>query len=58
MNVISMTHEIHLVANPVFGESALPHLAAFSNDSAEFMGTCTFNQLNSPLDCHVDSRSQ
>jgi hypothetical protein len=58
MNVISMMDEIHFVANPMIGESALPHLALPTNDSAQFMRICAFDQLNGPLDCHVHRGSQ
>jgi hypothetical protein len=58
MNVISMMNKIHLVANPMIGESALPHLALSTDDSAEFMRICALNQLNGPLDGYVNRGSQ
>jgi hypothetical protein len=58
MNVISMMHEIHFVANPVIGDTALPHLALSANDAPEFMGICAFDQLDCPLDCYVRRGSQ
>jgi len=58
MNVISMMHEINLVANPVIGETALPHLALSANDVPEFMGICAFDKLDRALDGYVDRGSQ
>ena len=58
MNVILMMREIHFGADPVIGESSLPHFPLAPNDSAEFMGTGAFDQLKGPLDCHVQSGSQ
>jgi hypothetical protein len=58
MNVISMMHEINLVANSVIGESPLLHLALSPNDAAEFMRVCAFNQLNGPLNGYVHSGSE
>jgi len=58
MNVILMMREIHFVADPVIGESSLPHFSLSANDSPEFMRTCAFDQLNSPLYCHVQGGSQ
>jgi hypothetical protein len=58
MNVIAMMHEIHLVADPMIGESMLPHFAFSTNDPAEFMGIRTFDQLNSPLDSYLHGGSQ
>ena len=51
-------HEIHFVADPVIGESSLPHFSPSANDSAEFMGISAFDQLNRPLDGHVQGGSQ
>jgi hypothetical protein len=53
-----MMHEIHFVANPVIGESALPYLAFSANDSADLMGISTLDQLDGPLDGHVNGGSQ
>jgi hypothetical protein len=53
-----MMHEIPFVANPVIGESALPHLALSANDAPQFMGICAFDQLDCPLDCYVRRGSQ
>jgi len=58
MNVILMMREINFVADPVVGESSLPHFSFAANDSAEFMRICAFDQLNSPLDGHVQGGSQ
>ncbi len=58
MYVIVMMHEINLAANPMIGESALPDPALSTDDTAEIMRVRAFNQLNSPLDCYVDLRSQ
>jgi hypothetical protein len=58
MNIILMMREIHFVANAVIGESSLPHFSLSANDPAEFVRICAFDQLNSPLDCHVQGGSQ
>ncbi len=58
MNIISMMHEVHLVADPMISESSLPHLALPANDSAKFMRVRAFDQLDGPLDSYVVRRSQ
>jgi len=58
MNVISMMREINLVANPVIRESALPYLPFTPDDCAKFVRVSSFDQLDRPLDCHVQGRSQ
>jgi hypothetical protein len=58
MNVISMIHEINVVANSVIGKPALPYLALPAKDSPEFMRVRTLDELNSSLNGHVDGRSQ
>jgi hypothetical protein len=50
MNVISMMHEINVVANPMIGESALPDFLIATDDAAEFMRVCAFDQLDGSLD--------
>ena len=58
MNVILMMGEVQFVADPVIGESSLPHFPLSANDSAEFVRICALDQLNSPLDGHVQGGSQ
>jgi hypothetical protein len=58
MNVISMMHEINVVANPMIGESALPDFLIATDDAAEFMRVCAFDQLDGSLDRYIVPRSQ
>jgi hypothetical protein len=58
MNVISMMHEINLIANPMIGESAFPYFGTAANDAAEFMRVCTLDKLDRALDGHVVRGSQ
>jgi hypothetical protein len=58
MNVISMMHVIDFIPNPVIRESALPNFLPSTDDAAEFMGVCAFDQLDRALDGYVDRRSQ
>ena len=58
MNVISMMHEINLIANPMIGESSFPDFLLSTDDGAEFMRVRALDQLNGPLDGYVDRGSQ
>jgi hypothetical protein len=58
VDVISMMHEVNLVANPMIGESALPDLLITANDRSEVMRTCALDQLEHPLDGYVVRGSQ
>jgi hypothetical protein len=58
MNVISMMHEIHLVANSMIRESPLPNLALSANNFAQFVRIRALDQLNGALDSDVHRGSQ
>jgi hypothetical protein len=58
MNIISMMDEIHFVANPMIGESSLPHFALSSDDAANFMRVRAFDQLDRAFDGYIGRRSQ
>lgn len=58
MNVISMMNVIHLVANPMIGESALPNFLVAADQASQFMRVRAFDQLDGPLDRHVARQGQ
>jgi hypothetical protein len=58
MNVISMMHKVHLVANSMIREPALPDFLAPTNDTAEFVRIRALDQLHSPLNGRVARRCQ
>ncbi|MGB9203936.1 MAG: hypothetical protein WCB94_08160 [Terriglobales bacterium] len=58
MNIISMMNEVLSTANPMIGESALPHFRVSPDQSAERMRVSALDQLDGALDCHVLSRSK
>ena len=47
MNVISMMHEINLIANPMIGESAFPDFLLSTDDASEFMRVRALDQVGS-----------
>ena len=49
MNVVSMVHEILVIANPVIGESSLPDFSFAAEDGPEGMRIATFDQLDRVL---------
>jgi len=49
MNVVSMVHEILVIANPVIGESSLPDFSFAGEDGPEGMRIATFDQLDRVL---------
>src|SRR5258708_28286661 len=58
MNVISMVHKVHFIANPVVRESSLPYLSFAANDAAEFVRVSAFDQLDRALKAYVTGRRQ
>ncbi len=58
MNVISMVHKVHFIANPVVRESSLPYLSFAANDAAEFVRVSAFDQLDRALKGYVTGRRQ
>ena len=53
-----MVREIAWIANPVIGESALPHLGSSPANDAERMRVSDLDQLDGALDRHLLSRSE
>jgi hypothetical protein len=58
MDVISMMHEINLIANPMIRESALPYFLVSTDDATKFVRVSAFDKLDRALDGYVDRGSQ
>jgi len=58
MNVISMIHEINLIANPMIGESALPYFMLSTDDATKVVRVRAFDKVDRALDGYVDGGSQ
>jgi len=43
MNIVPMMNEVLSIANPMIGESALPHFRVSPDKSAERMGVCALD---------------